>query len=686
MSHQSTSTADQTEATHPHLLSPLAAGPLTLANRMVMGAMHTRLETLDRPAERLAEFYATRARGGIGLILTGGYAPHPDGRMDPESGVIDDDHEIDSHRAVTTAVHEAGGLIALQILHAGRYAKVAECVGPSEGRARINRHAPRPLSTDEVWDVIAQFVRACELACEAGYDGVEIMGSEGYLINEFISPRTNDRTDEFGGDLEGRLRLPLEIVRRVRERIGGDFLLIYRISSIDLVEDGLTGDEITELARRVEAAGADIINTGVGWHESAVPTIAASVPRAAWSFAVKRVKDAVSVPVIASNRINDPDVAEQLLVDGAADLISMARPLLADPDFALKVAERRTDEINTCIACNQACLDRIFTDRTASCMVNPRAGREIEFLTQAPTVRKRIGVVGAGPAGMAFALTAAERGHTVTLYDGADELGGQWNMARVVPGKTEFDQAIRYYRVRLPRAGVDVRLGKPVDADQLAAEGFDEIVLATGVQPRTPDIPGIDHPSVVSYTDVLSGRVTPGRRVAIIGAGGIGHDTAEYLVGNPQISLDPEVFLRDWGVADPQRGLRGDVVPPPDEQPPAHQITMFQRKAERMGRGLGKSTGWVLRARLRKAGVADVTGARYDAVDDQGLHYTVDDTQHVYPCDTIVLCAGQESDRTLYDALEERGIAARLIGGADIAAELDAVAAIDQATRLAMAV
>lgn len=678
----------QTSSTsaHPHLLAPLQLGSVTLRNRMVMGAMHTRLETLDQPVERLAAFYGPRARGGVGLILTGGYAPHPDGRMDPESGVIDDDHETESHRAVCEAVHEAGSLIALQLLHAGRYAKVPECVGPSSVKSRINPYAPRALDTAEVWEIVGQFVRAAELAREVGYDGVEIMGSEGYLINEFTSPSTNDRTDEFGIDLDGRLRLPVEIVRQVRERLGPDFVLIYRISAIDLIEDGLTGEEISELARRVEAAGADVINTGIGWHESAVPTIAASVPRAAWTFAARRVKTAVTIPVIASNRINDPDIAESLIADGSADLVSMARPLLADPDFPRKVREGISDEINTCIACNQACLDRIFTDRTASCMVNPRAGREIEFLTTTPPVHKRIGVVGAGPAGMAYALTAAERGHSVTLYDTSDELGGQWNMAKKVPGKAEFYQAIRYYRVRLERLGVDVRLGKPVDVDELAGETYDHIILATGVTPRQPDIAGIDHPKVASYVDVLTGRTIPGRRVAIIGAGGIGFDTAEFLVGNHSVSLDQNAFLREWGVADPGAGIPGDLTETSPELSPAHQITMFQRRQERMGRGLGKSTGWILRSRLRKAGVSEVTGARYDAVDDAGLHYTLDGQPHLYPCDTVVICAGQESDRALYDALESRGITATLIGGAHVAAELDAVAAIDQATRLAFTI
>jgi len=671
---------------YPHLLASLDLGPVTLPNRMIMGAMHTRLETLDRPAERMAAFYAARARGGIGLILSGGYAPHPDGRMDPETGVIDSGHDLSVHRAVCQAVHEAGGLIALQVLHAGRYAKVPGCVSPSAGQARINRYAPRVPDTQEVWDIVADHARAAELAQEAGYDGIEIMGSEGYLINEFTSPRTNDRADEFGGSLEGRLRLPAEIVRRVRRRVGPAFLLIYRISAMDLVEDGLTGAEITELARRVQAAGADVINTGVGWHESAVPTIAASVPRAAWAFAARRVKSAVTIPVIASNRINDPDVAEALLAGGTADLVSMARPLLADPDFARKVRDGRPEEISTCIACNQACLDRIFTDRTASCMVNPRAGRELDFIAALPVVRKRIGVVGAGPAGLAFALTAAERGHTVTLYDAAEEIGGQWNMAKAVPGKAEFSQAIRYYEVRLRQLSIDLRLGKPADASQLAAENYDEVIVATGVTPRTPDIPGIGHPSVVSYTDILTGRVTAGRKVAIIGAGGIGFDVAEYLTGDPRTALDPAAFLHEWGVAGPGSGTRGDLRAPAPPPPAARGVTMFQRRPERMGRTLGKSTGWILRSRLRKAGVEEVTGACYDAIDDQGLHYTVNGQAHVHPCDTIVICAGQESDRALHDDLSALGIPARLVGGADVAAELDAVAAIDQATRLAITI
>ncbi|MEW1819258.1 NADPH-dependent 2,4-dienoyl-CoA reductase [Arthrobacter sp. NPDC080031] len=672
---------------YENLQAPLDLGFLTLRNRMIQGAMHTRLETLDRPKERLVEFYRARAKGEIGLILTGGYAPHPDGRMDPDSGVLDTPESIDAHghREICEAVHAEGAAIVLQILHAGRYAKVPGCVGPSGVRARINKFTPRPLETEEVWQLVNDFANTAALAREAGYDGVEIMGSEGYLINEFTARRTNDRSDEFGGDLDGRLRLPIEIVRAVRERVGKDFLVIYRISSIDLVEDGLTKEEIAELARRVERSGVDIINTGIGWHESTVPTIAASVPRAAWAFAIKDIKNAVTVPVIASNRINTPDKAEELLADGVADLISMARPLLADPDFALKVRTNRVEEICTCIGCNQACLDAIFTDRPATCMVNPRAGREIDFLLPLPEVRKRIAVVGAGPAGLAYALNAAERGHIVTIFDQAPAIGGQINMAKNVPGKTEFGEALRYFNVRLNKLDVDIRLGAPAKVTDLTPNNFDAIALATGVTPRLPEIPGIDHPKVISYVDVLTGAANPGHKVAIIGAGGIGYDVAEFLLGDPKESLVPDAFLDEWNVdtnGTSEGGLLG-TSRRDRQEPPRHEITIFQRKASRMGRTLGKSTGWILRSRLLHAGVREVPGVVYESIDETGLHYSIDGTSHVLEADTVIICAGQDSNRKLFHELTEAGLSPVLIGGAHTAAELDAVAAIHQATRLA---
>jgi 2,4-dienoyl-CoA reductase (NADPH2) len=667
------------------LLTPLSVGSTVLSNRMVMGAMHTRLETLDRPHERLAAFYAARAAGEIGLILSGGFSPNPEGVMEEGGPLFNSEAQLDEHRVVTRAVHEAGGKIVLQILHAGRYAKVPNCVAPSSGKARINAFPPHPLSTDEVRQTISDFVQTAVLAVEAGYDGIEIMGSEGYLINEFTAALTNARTDEYGGSFEGRIRFPLEIVRAVRERIGSSPILIYRISSIDLVEGGMYGHEIADFARQIEAAGADMINTGVGWHESAVPTIAASVPRAAWRDAIRNVKQAVSIPVMASNRINMPEVAQELIESGVADLVSMARPLLADPDFAKKTRLGIVDEINTCIGCNQACLDRIFTERTATCLVNPRAGREIEFPTGVAAQSKRIGVVGAGPAGMAFAINAAERGHRVTLFEADTRLGGQLNMAKVVPGKAEFHEMLRYFATRLDKLGVTLHLGKPVTASDLIKEQFDEIVLATGVNPRVPDVPGIDHPKAVSYIEVLTGKVKVGQRVAIIGAGGIGFDVAEFLLGDAEESLDRSAFFRAWGV-DPGNVRPGGLTSASRDTSPRRSVHMFQRKIDPLGKGLGKSTGWILKAKLRKANVVMTAGATYDAIDDDGLHYTVDGNAHVIQVDHVVLCAGQVSNRKLYDDLNAHGLHPKLIGGADVASELDALRAIDQATRLAVSI
>lgn len=530
------------------VLTPLKAGEVVLSNRMVMGAMHTRLETLDRPNERLAAFYAVRAKGEVGLILSGGFSPNPEGVMEEGGPLFNSPSQLEEHRVVTRAVHEANGKIVLQILHAGRYAKVPECVAPSPGKARINTFSPREMSVEDIKRTVSDFVRTAALAVEAGYDGVEIMGSEGYLLNEFTAQRTNHRTDEYGGGFEGRIKFSLEVIRAVRGCIGKGSILIYRISSIDLVEGGLTGNEVAEFARKVEAAGADVINTGIGWHESAVPTIAATVPRAVWREAIRNVKSAVSIPVMASNRINTPQIAEELIASGVADLVSMARPLLADPDFAKKTRLGITDEINTCIACNQACLDRIFTERTATCLVNPKAGREIEFPDGRSTDPKRIAVVGGGPAGMSFAINAAERGHEITLYEADSELGGQLNLAKAVPGKAEFHEMLRYFRTRIERLGVKVRLGVRASAEEIAAAKFDEVVIATGVRPRIPVLVGTDHPKAVSYIDVLTGKVEVGQRVAIIGAGGIGFDVAEFLLGDSRESLDAVEFFRAWGV------------------------------------------------------------------------------------------------------------------------------------------
>ncbi|WJV51590.1 NADPH-dependent 2,4-dienoyl-CoA reductase [Streptomyces flavofungini] len=669
---------------YPHLLSPLDLGFTTLPNRVLMGSMHVGLEEAPDGFARMAEFYATRARGGVGLIVTGGIAPNDAGRPYEGGAKLTTEAEAEKHAGVTAAVHREGGRIAMQILHFGRYAYHDQLVAPSAIQAPISPFPPRALEDDEVEQTVEDFVRAAELAKLAGYDGVEVMGSEGYLINEFIAAPTNRRTDRWGGAYENRVRFPVEIVRRTRERVGPDFIIIYRLSMLDLVPGGSTLAEVVQLAKEIEAAGATIINTGIGWHEARIPTIATSVPRGAYTFVTKKVMGEVSVPLVTTNRINTPELAEQLLADGAADMVSLARPLLADPDFVAKARAEQADAINTCIGCNQACLDHTFSLQITSCLVNPRACHETE-LVLAPTRRaKRVGVVGAGPAGLACAVSAAERGHSVTLYDAASEVGGQLNIARKVPGKEEFDETLRYFRTQLELRGVDVRLNTRVTADQLTAAGYDEIVIATGVTPRTPEIPGVDHASVVSYLDVLRDGAPVGERVAIVGAGGIGFDVAEYLTDSgDKASLDPATYFKQWGV-DMDYRERGGLTEPVRPTPP-RTVHLLQRKTSKVGQGLGRTTGWIHRTELRHRGVAMVNGATYDRIDDEGLHITVGDEQRTIPVDTVVLCTGQEPRRGLYEELIAAGVDAHLIGGADVAAELDAKRAIKQGTELAAA-
>ena len=669
---------------YPQLFAPLDLGFTTLRNRVLMGSMHTGLEDRARDFPKLAAYFAERAAGGVGLIVTGGFAPNVVGWLAPFGGKLSWPWEVAPHRQVTAAVHGHGAKICLQLLHAGRYGYHPLQVAPSKLKSPINPFTPRALSARGVERQINAFASAAARAREAGYDGVEVMGSEGYLINQFTAPRSNRRQDAWGGSAEKRMRFAAEIVRRVREACGPDFILIYRLSLLDLVEDGNAWDEIVAQARAVEAAGATIINSGIGWHEARVPTIATSVPRGAFAGITARLKPHVSLPLVAVNRINMPQVAESILAAGQADMVSLARPLLADPEWPNKARAGRARSINTCIACNQACLDHVFENKRASCLVNPRAVAETELNYLPATTPKRIAVVGAGPAGLACATVAAERGHVVTLFDAAAQIGGQFNLAKRIPGKEEFNETLRYFDQRITETGVELRLDTRVEAAQLA--GFDAIVLATGIVPRTADFPGAGHPSVVGYLDLLGGRIQAGRRVAVIGAGGIGFDVAEFLVQDgPSPSLDPARWRAEWGV-DFDGNRRGGLVRPQPEAP-AREVWLLQRSPGRPGKRLGKTTGWIHRATLKAKGVHMLGGVRYLGMDDQGLLIEVDGAQRRLPVDTVVVCAGQEPRRELHDALRALGstVPVHLIGGADVAAELDAKRAIDQGSRLAAA-
>ncbi len=668
---------------YPHLLAPLDLGFTTLKNRVLMGSMHTGLEEAPDGFARLAAFYAERARGGVGLIVTGGFSPNLSGRVYPHAAQLSFAWQVGKHRLITDAVHAEGGKIALQILHAGRYAYHPLAAAPSRLRAPINRFMPRALTRWGIAKTIADYARCAALARAAGYDGVEVMGSEGYLINEFITPRTNQRTDEWGGCFENRVRFAVDTVSRVRAACGPDFIVIYRLSMLDLVDGGSTWDEVRALAKAIEAAGATLINTGIGWHEARIPTIATMVPRGAFAWVTQRLVGEVNIPLITTNRINTPKVAEAILAARCADMVSMARPFLADAAFVRKAAAGRGAEINTCIACNQACLDTIFAGSIASCLVNPRACHETEIVIESTAKPLRIAVVGAGPAGLACAVTAAERGHAVTLYDAAAVIGGQFNLARRIPGKEEFGETLRFFSNRLRKVGVIVRLGQRVDVTELVQGTYDHVVLATGIVPRALNIPGSDHAKVVSYVDLIEGRKIAGRSVAIIGAGGIGFDVGEFLTHTPAPAHDGELerFQAEWGI-DTALAARGGLKPPAKERS-ARQVWLLQRKASKVGGGLAQTTGWIRRSLLKMRGVEMLAGVSYERIDDAGLHILIDGQARCLPADTVVVCAGQEPCRDLADGLRAAGIRCSLIGGADVALELDAQRAIAQGTRLA---
>ena len=668
---------------YPHLLAPLDLGFTTLKNRVLMGSMHVGLEEAPNGYARMAAFYAERAKGGVGLIVTGGISPNDAGLTFAGGNKLDTLAEAEKHKVVTQAVHEAGGKIALQILHTGRYSYQPDIVAPSAIQAPINPSKPHALTSAEVQQTIADFVNCAKLAQYAGYDGVEIMGSEGYLINEFIAARTNHRDDEWGGSYENRIRFPIEIVKRTRAEVGENFIIIYRLSMLDLVEGGSSLEEVVQLAKEIEKAGATIINTGIGWHEARIPTIATKVPRAAFSWVTEKLKGEVKIPLITSNRINTPEMAEHVLATGQADMVSMARPFLADADFVVKAEQGRSDEINTCIACNQACLDHIFSMKIASCLVNPRACHETELIFKEAAQPKNIAVIGAGPAGLSFAIYAADRGHEVTIFEASSQIGGQFNIAKTIPGKEEFYETLRYFKRQIelqPR--IQLKLNHTASFDELSKSTFDEIVVATGVTPRQLDIDGIDHPKVLSYLDVLKERRPVAKRVAIIGAGGIGFDTAEFLShAGESGSLNPEKFYDEWGIDTEYEHVGG--LKPAQVEASNHEIYLLQRKASSVGAGLGKTTGWIHRTGLKNRDVKMMAGVSYQKIDDQGLHIVVNDQPMLLEVENVVICAGQESYTAMYDQLQAAGKNVHLIGGAKEAGELDAKRAIRQGAELA---
>lgn len=668
---------------YPHLLQPLDLGFTTLKNRVLMGSMHIGLEEAPQGYERMAAFYAERAKGGVSLIVTGGVSPNDDGVVFAHGTKLDTVEEAEKHKVITQAVHEAGGKIAMQILHTGRYSYQANNVAPSAIQAPINPIKPKALSSAEVQQTIDDFANCAKLAQYAGYDGVEIMGSEGYLINEFIAARTNHRDDEWGGSYENRIRFPIEIVKRTRDLVGENFIIIYRLSMLDLVEGGSSLEEVVQLAKEIEKAGATIINTGIGWHEARIPTIATKVPRAAFTWVTEKLKGSVSIPLITSNRINTPEMAEHVLASGHADMISMARPMLADADFVLKASEGRSDEINTCIGCNQACLDHIFSMKIATCLVNPRACYETELIFKETNAIKNIAVIGAGPAGLSFATYAASRGHKVKVFDSNNQIGGQFNIAKTIPGKEEFYETLRYFKRQIElQPNIELVLNHTVTYEELSQANYDEIVVATGVTPRQLQFEGIDHPKVLSYIQVLKERVPVGKRVAIIGAGGIGFDTAEYLSHEGESgSLNPQKFYDEWGIDTTYAHVGG--LKQPELEKSEREIYLLQRKTAAVGAGLGKTTGWIHRTGLKHRNVKMIAGASYDKVDDQGLHITVDGQTTVLEVDHVVICAGQESYTAMYEQLKADGKNVHLIGGAKEAGELDAKRAIRQGAELA---